>query len=184
MMNNSRLEFHEMFRKTYGKIYLQNSDVFSDFFEELETYYRKGSVRLTDTLESFFGVLYQRMFKVINGQYTFDDKYLECVAEHMGEVNPFGDLPHKFTTQLRRSFVATRTYYKALSAAAEAAKRLVNIRIDKECEKDLVNMQLCGSCKGLRGVGVCSNYCAAVLGGCLRHHTAFGAEWDNFIGEF
>ncbi|KAL3280613.1 hypothetical protein HHI36_003850 [Cryptolaemus montrouzieri] len=41
MMVNSKREFHEMFERTYGKIYLQNSDVFSDFFEELETYYKK-----------------------------------------------------------------------------------------------------------------------------------------------
>jgi glypican 4 (K-glypican) len=183
MMNNSKAEFHDMFQKTYGKIYLQNSDVFSDFFKELELYYKKGSTRLSDTLEAFFVVLYQRMFTVLNSQYSFDEKYLECVSDHMKDVRPFDDVPHKFTLQLKRSFVATRTYYKALSTAAEAARRLMNVRIDKECETELVNMRYCGSCSGLRGMGTCSTYCTAVLQACLRHHTAFSSEWDHFIGE-
>jgi glypican 4 (K-glypican) len=181
MMNNSKAEFHDMFQKTYGKIYLQNSDVFSDFFKELELYYKKGSTRLSDTLEAFFVVLYQRMFTVLNSQYSFDEKYLECVSDHMKDVRPFDDVPHKFTLQLKRSFVATRTYYKALSTAAEAARRLMNVRIDKECETELVNMRYCGSCSGLRGMGTCSTYCTAVLQACLRHHTAFSSEWDHFI---
>lgn len=184
MMNTSKIEFHEMFQKTYGKIYLQNSDVFSDFFKELEAYYKKGSTRLSDTLEAFFVVLYQRMFTVINAQYSFDEKYLDCVSGHMDDLKPFGDVPRKFTLQLKRSFIATRTYHKALSTAAEAARKLVNVGIDKECEKEVVRMRYCGSCSGLRGMGTCSNYCSTVLQGCLRHHVAFSAEWDNFVGKF
>jgi len=76
MMENSKQEFHEMFERTYGKIYLQNADVFSDFFNELETYYKKGTVRLSETMDNFFGILYQRMFTVINQQYSFDETYM------------------------------------------------------------------------------------------------------------
>lgn len=54
-MNNSKREFHEMFERTYGKIYLKNSDVFSDFLGELETYYKKGTIRLSETMDTFFG---------------------------------------------------------------------------------------------------------------------------------
>lgn len=65
-----------MFQRTYGKIYLDNADVFSDFFDKLEKYYKKGTSRLSDTMDTFFGVLYQKMFTVLNAQYQFDDKYL------------------------------------------------------------------------------------------------------------
>lgn len=75
-MNNSKREFHDMFERTYGKIYLDNAEVFSDFFNELETYYKKGTVRLADTMDTFFGILYQRMFTVINSQYNFDETYI------------------------------------------------------------------------------------------------------------
>ncbi|XP_044267853.1 uncharacterized protein LOC123013422 [Tribolium madens] len=181
LMNASKLQFHDMFQRTYGKIYLQNSDVFSNFFDKLETYYNRGASRLSDTLDAFFVILYQRMFTVINSQYQFDEKYLDCLSDHMGDVKPFGDAPRKFTLELKRSFVATRAYFMALATAASAAKKLQSVSIDRECEKDLVKMLYCGSCNGMRGLGPCSDYCTAVVGSCLRHHTAFSSDWDNFI---
>lgn len=121
-MNSSKMEFHEMFERTYGKIYLKNSDVFSDFFHELELYYKKGTIRLSESMDTFFSILYQRMFTVINAQYNFDDKYLTCVAENMQEMKPFGDVPKKLGMQLRRSFVATRTFYKSLMRGKYSTK--------------------------------------------------------------
>lgn len=63
-----------MFKRTYGVIYEQNSYVFSDLFDELEGYYLRGKVDLAEALDLFFNVLYQKMFTVLNAQYTFDDK--------------------------------------------------------------------------------------------------------------
>lgn len=63
-----------MFKKTYGMVYEQNSYVFSDFFGELERYYTNGKSNLGDVMESFFNILYQKMFTVLNTQYKFDDK--------------------------------------------------------------------------------------------------------------
>lgn len=102
MLLSSKREFHEMFKRTYGIIYLQHSFVFTDFFDELERYYNSGRVRLTEVMDTFFVILYQRMFTVINKQYQFDERYMECVAEHMVELKPFGDVPHKLGVQLRR----------------------------------------------------------------------------------
>lgn len=73
-MTESRAEFHEMFKRTYGVIYEQNSYVFSDLFNELESYYARGKVDLAEAMDSFFNTLYQKMFTVLNSQYTFDDK--------------------------------------------------------------------------------------------------------------
>lgn len=74
LLEESRKEFHDMFKRTYGVIYEQNSYVFSDMFTELEKYYTHGKVDLTEVLDSFFNVLYQKMFTVLNMQYKFDDK--------------------------------------------------------------------------------------------------------------
>lgn len=74
MLTNSKKEFHEMFKRTYGIIYVQNSYVFTDLFQELENYYNKGQVDLAEAMDNFFSVLYQRMFTVINSQYHFDEK--------------------------------------------------------------------------------------------------------------
>ena len=44
LLANSKKVFHEMFKKTYGILYEQNSFVFTDLFKELENYYSKGTV--------------------------------------------------------------------------------------------------------------------------------------------
>ncbi|KAK9882505.1 hypothetical protein WA026_021852 [Henosepilachna vigintioctopunctata] len=181
MMVNSKREFHEMFERTYGKIYLQNSDVFSDFFGELETYYKKGTVRLSDTMDNFFGILYQRMFTVINSQYDFDEKYLECVSEHMTEMKPFGDIPHKLGVQLRRSFVAARTFFKSLLQGAVIADKLSYILVDEECATEITKMQHCGLCTSQQSLGACADYCTNTLENCLKYHTSFSKDWDKFI---
>ncbi|KAG5878895.1 hypothetical protein JTB14_023554 [Gonioctena quinquepunctata] len=181
MMKKSKKEFHEMFERTYGKIYLSNSDVFSDFFNELETYYKRGTVRLSETMDTFFGILYQRMFTVINAQYTFDEPYLECVSSHMGEMKPFGDVPHKLGMQLRRSFVATRTFYKSLLKGAVAAGRLGDLKVDEECYRESTRMRFCGVCKAEGEAGPCSLYCTATMQGCMRYHVELSSYWDNFV---
>lgn len=184
MMNKSKREFDEMFRKTYGLIYLQNSVVFTDFFEELERYYNKGNVKLSDVLENFFTILYQRMFKVINAQYKFDDKYLQCVAEHMAELKPFGDVPMKLGLQLKRSFVATRTFYKALIVASTVTARLQNLRLSEDCAVELVKMQHCGQCRIKEDYqGTCFKYCNVIVGDCLRNHLEMSKKWDDFVGK-
>lgn len=183
-MTNSKREFHEMFEKTYGVIYLQHSFVFTDFFEELERYYNNGRVRLADALENFFSILYQRMFTVINAQYQFDDRYLECVAEHMTELRPFGDVPHKLGVQLRRSFVATRAFYKALASGGDIARNMANLTPSERCRIEMAKMQHCDKCLGIKSPGSCSSFCISILQTCLQNHISLDAQWNNFVGEF
>ena len=71
-MAKSKLKFHKLFQKTYGIIYERNSDVFIDFFRDLEIYYDRGDVDLEEALKKFFSQLYQRMFIVFNAQHNFD----------------------------------------------------------------------------------------------------------------
>ncbi len=48
--------------------------MFTDFFKDLETYYEHGNIDLEEALRKFFAQLYQRMFTVLNSQYSFDGK--------------------------------------------------------------------------------------------------------------
>lgn len=45
----------------------------------------------------------------------------------MKELKPFGDVPDKLSVQIKRSFVATRTFAQALNSAAEVAKNMGNV---------------------------------------------------------
>ncbi|KAM7359119.1 glypican dally-like [Cochliomyia hominivorax] len=179
LLQESKTEFHNMFTRTYGVIYQQNSYVFSDLFNELENYYTRGKVDLLEVMDTFFNTLYQKMFQVLNAQYTFDEKYLRCVSEHMKELKPFGDVPDKLSVQIKRSFVATRTYGQALGTAAEVSKRLVNVRLNADCTSALTKMQHCGSCKGYTEKP-CTNYCINVIKGCLHYYSEFDTEWENY----
>lgn len=85
-------------------------------------------VDLDDVLDSFFNTLYQKMFTVLNSQYNFDNKYLECVSEHMKEMRPFGDVPQKLSVQVKRAFVATRAFSQALTIAANVLKNMQVVR--------------------------------------------------------
>lgn len=64
-----------MFKRTYGILYEQNSEVFTDLFRDLEDYYARGKIDLEEAMDHFFTALYQRMFTVLNAQFRFDDKY-------------------------------------------------------------------------------------------------------------
>ena len=72
LLASSKLKFHDLFTKTYGIIYERNSDVFIDFFKDLENYYEQGNVNLEEALQKFFSQLYQRMFIVFNANRSFD----------------------------------------------------------------------------------------------------------------
>ncbi|XP_050087549.1 glypican-4 [Anopheles aquasalis] len=182
LLTESKHEFHAMFKRTYGTIYEQNSYVFADLFAELERYYAHGKVDLAETMDHFFNILFQKMFTVLNAQYSFDNKYLGCVSEHMKELKPFGDVPDKLSVQIKRSFVATRTYAQALASAAEAAKNMVNVRLSAECTAALTKMSTCNVCAG-QTKKPCVPYCLNVVKGCFQSYDEVGSQWDTFVSK-
>lgn len=98
----------------------------------------------------------------------------------MKELKPFGDVPDKLSVQVKRSFVATRTFVQALSAAAEIAKNMMQIRPVNECIAALVKMSSCGSCMGY-SERPCEPYCGNVMKACLNQYAELDSEWDLFV---
>ena len=47
----------------------------------------------------------------------------------MKSLQPFGDVPKKLTEQLRRSFVATRTFAQALLEGKQVLNRILKVCI-------------------------------------------------------
>ena len=114
LLENARTDLHEMFDRTYGLLYRQNSYVFTDLFDDLRNYYRGSNINLVEALDTFFSTLLQKMFELLNAQYSFDEAYLQCVTEHMDELKPFGTVPHKLSVQVKRAFIAARTFVQGL----------------------------------------------------------------------
>ena len=63
----------------------------------------------------------------MNSQYRFDQPYLTCVAEHMDDVKPFGDVSRKMTTAVKRSMVAVRALAKALKSGFQISEDMKKV---------------------------------------------------------
>ncbi|TGZ54241.1 Uncharacterized protein DBV15_02475 [Temnothorax longispinosus] len=140
------------------------------------------NVDLNDAMDNFFNTLYQKMFTVLNSQYNFDNKYLECVGEHMKEMRPFGDVPQKLGVQIKRSFVATRAFSQALTVAANVLKNMQSLKPSADCAAALTRMTACPACSGISdNVLACSYMCTNTMKGCLAQHAALDTDWNQFV---
>ncbi|KAK1891869.1 Glypican-6, partial [Dissostichus eleginoides] len=181
LLDNSEKSLNSMFTRTYGKLYMQNSEVFQDLFTELKRYYTGGNVNLEEMLNDFWSRLLERMFQLLNSQYHFTDDYLECVSKYTDQLKPFGDVPRKLKAQVTRAFIAARTFVQGLMVGREVANRVAKVNVLPACVRALTKMLYCPYCRGMPGLKPCHNYCHNVMRGCLANQADLDAEWNLFI---
>ncbi|KAL6078047.1 hypothetical protein STEG23_004483, partial [Scotinomys teguina] len=140
LLENAEKSLNDMFVRTYGMLYMQNSEVFQDLFTELKRYYTGGNVNLEEMLNDFWARLLERMFQLINPQYHFSEDYLECVSKYTDQLKPFGDVPRKLKIQVTRAFIAARTFVQGLTVGREVANR-----VSKRILKRKPNAETCKS---------------------------------------
>lgn len=129
LLKNSQTSLHNMFVRTYGKMYIENSQLFTEFFTSLTRYYVSGSsaVNLESMLSDFWADLLERMFRLVNVQYEFSDAYMECVSQHTEQLQPFGDVPRKMRIQMTRAFVAARTFVRGLALMPDVVNKVSTV---------------------------------------------------------
>ncbi|KAG8523440.1 Glypican-4 [Galemys pyrenaicus] len=181
LLENAEKSLNDMFVKTYGRLYMQNSELFKDLFEELKRYYVVGNVNLEEMLNDFWARLLERMFRLVNSQYHFTDEYLECVSKYTEQLKPFGDVPRKLKLQVTRAFVAARTFAQGLAVARDVVSKVSVVNPTAECSHALLKMIYCSHCQGLVTVKPCYNYCSNIMRGCLANQGDLDIEWNNFI---
>nr|XP_040020481.1 glypican-6a isoform X1 [Gasterosteus aculeatus aculeatus] len=181
LLDNSEKSLNSMFTRTYGKLYMQNSEVFQDLFTELKRYYTGGNVNLEEMLNDFWSRLLERMFQLLNSQYQFTDDYLECVSKYTDQLKPFGDVPRRLKAQVTRAFIAARTFVQGLMVGREVANRVAKVNVIPACVRALTKMLYCPYCRSMPGLKPCHNYCHNVMRGCLANQADLDAEWNLFI---
>lgn len=129
LLENTERSLNEMFVRTYGKPYMQNSEVFENLFAELKRYYTGGNVNLEEMLNDFWSRLLERMFTLLNSQYVITEDYLECISKYTDQLKPFGDVPRKLKAQVTRAFIAARTFVQGLSVGREVAQRVSKVKL-------------------------------------------------------
>ncbi|KAL3993110.1 hypothetical protein ACER0C_010384 [Sarotherodon galilaeus] len=169
LLDNSEKSLNSMFTRTYGKLYMQNSEVFQDLFTELKRYYTGGNVNLEEMLNDFWSRLLERMFQLLNSH-----KYTD-------QLKPFGDIPRKLKAQVTRAFIAARTFVQGLMVGREVANRVAKVNVAPACVKALTRMLYCPYCRGMPGLKPCPNYCHNVMRGCLANQADLDSEWNLFI---
>jgi glypican 4 len=101
----------------------------------------------------------------------------------MAELRPFGDAPHKLSLQVKRSFIATRTFNQALTIAAEVAENMLQVAPPPDCSHALTRMSGCNVCQGRPNTKACPGFCTNVMRGCLAYHSELETEWNSFVGK-
>ncbi|CAL8268178.1 unnamed protein product [Lota lota] len=164
LLENTERSLNEMFVRTYGKPYMQNSEVFQNLFGELRRYYTGGNVNLEEMLNDFWSRLLERMFTLLNSQYAITDDYLECVSKYTDRLKPFGDAPRKLKAQVTRAFVAARTFVQALSVGREVAHRVSKVGRSPPPPHPPSVLRLFSCC-----VCVCAHRCVCVASSLLYY---------------
>ncbi|XP_055034011.1 glypican-4 [Misgurnus anguillicaudatus] len=183
LLTNAEKSLHDMFVRTYGLMYVKNAELFKNFFKELGRYYVHGSsaVNLEDMLSEFWTDLLDRMFRLVNVQYEFNDSYMDCVSRHMEQLKPFGDVPRKLRLQLTRSFIAVRTFTRGLALMPEVVGKVSTVSASPSCVRAAMKMLYCPYCTGQVALKPCKNYCLNVMRGCLANQADLDTEWNNFL---
>jgi len=181
LLNKAQREFHDMFTRTYGVMYQKNAEVFQEYFQDLKIYYDKGNLNPADSTSAFFNTLYQKMFKVLNAQYSFDGLYLSCVSENMDQLRPFGDVPRKLASAVKRSLVAARALVRALRTGHEIANQMTKVEPSKACVRAVQKMSSCPACQGLADVKPCNGFCINIMKGCMAYHYEIDELWSKYI---
>lgn len=84
---------------------------------------------LTGALDVFFKKLFSKMFELLSVPHKFSDQYLDCVTSQMQNLKPFGDTPGKLSTQVKRSFVAARTFVQGLAIGRDVILEVLKVCI-------------------------------------------------------
>lgn len=129
-VQKSQYDFDAMFSKTYGNRYETHKNIFSDLFKALNNYHESGnSLHLEQEIKHFFNELFRRIFEEINVAHSFNATYMKCVSELMDKLKVFNDTPNKLTTEIKRSFIATRTFYQAIVTAKDVIRNATKVNI-------------------------------------------------------
>ncbi|KAG7229285.1 hypothetical protein INR49_012943, partial [Caranx melampygus] len=179
LLNRSALNLQETFTATWGIIYGQNSQVFSDLYTDLRHYYRGSGVNLEEELNEFWVRLLEKLFYEANKQYSIGEDYLECVSKQIETLRPFGDIPRTMKLAVTRTFVAARSFVQGLVVTGDVVRKVSQVQLSQECMRAMMKMTYCPHCRGMPSARPCANYCSNVMKGCLANQADLNTEWRH-----
>lgn len=105
MLSSAEHSLALLFHRSYGRLYSQQTPLFSGLFSRLRDYYEKSGEGLDDALVDFWTQVLERMFPLLHPQYIFSPEYLFCLTRLASSADdslkPFGDSPRRLRLQVR-----------------------------------------------------------------------------------
>lgn len=181
VVKKSETDLNNMFTKTYGILYKQNSKIFLDLFAELNKYFTGKNLDLSKVMDKFFADLLRKMFQLLNPELSFTTKYLECVTDFMDSLKPFGEVPQKLSNQIKKAFVAARAFVEGLNVGRDVLSDMAGITASESCQAGMAKMKYCSLCSGYNIVKPCKDYCQNIFKGCFLGWDYINPHWDNYI---
>lgn len=179
LLNRSAISLQENFHQTFGLLYYQNAQIFSELYTDLRNYYRGSNVNLEEVLNEFWARLLEKLFNQANKQYSISEDYLECVSKQIETLRPFGETPRMMKTMVTRTFVATRSFVQGLVVSGEVVRKVSQVQLSQECMRAMMTMTYCPHCRGMASARPCANYCSNVMKGCLANQADLNTEWRH-----
>lgn len=179
LLNQSSSLLRETLTSTWGSLYSQNAQVFSDLYTDLRHYYRGSNINLEEVLNEFWARLLEKLFYQANKQYSIGEDYLECVSKQIETLRPFGDTPREMKLKVTRTFVASRSFAQGLMISGEVVRRVSQVQLSQECMRAMMKMTYCPHCRGMASARPCANYCSNVMKGCLANQADLNTEWRH-----
>ncbi|XP_067948170.1 glypican-6-like [Watersipora subatra] len=181
LIEKSEKEMDEMFTKVYQDQYVNNKDVFVQFFADLRSYYNGEDLDVSQAINQFFRDVFVRMFNIQHMEYNFTEPYLACVGDKMDTIKPFGEYPAQLQRNLKQALVSARTYMQGLAVARNVVISTQKVQPTASCVKATMKMNFCSHCRGLPSIKPCANYCLNVMKGCLAYHGELHMPWGQYI---
>ncbi|KAM9844704.1 glypican-1b isoform 1-T2 [Aulostomus maculatus] len=179
LLNRSAMTLQETFTPSWGSLYSQNSQGFTELYTDLRNYYRGANVNLEEVLNEFWARLLEKIFHQANKQYFIGEDYLECVSKQLETLRPFGDTPRDLKMKVTRTFVAARSFVQGLVVSGEVVRKVSQVQLSQECVRAMMRMTYCPHCRGVASARPCANYCSNVMKGCLANQADLNTEWRH-----
>ena len=142
----------------------------------------KEDIDLKQTVESWFSLLYQKVYMIAHPSHSFDATYQHCILETADTLMPFGDFPRKISVQIRKSFLASKVLQDALVVGKHAIEDLLKMKAHENCSRAFTKMTHCSICSGIKqNVKPCYNYCMNVIKGCSAYPALVNPSWNAYV---
>eukprot|EP00794_Sanderia_malayensis_P011301 gene11301-12483_t len=182
LIENAYKDVDQLYTRTYADKYTKNKAIFRHLYSKLREYINgTEQMDLKQLVDSWFSMLYQKVFMISNEDKIYDASYQHCILETAEMIRPFGDTPRRVGVQVKKSFLASKVIIEALNSGHKVVEALLNIKINKQCVDAFAKMTMCDACVGAMNTRPCHNYCLNVMKGCTAYPAAVAPSWSTFL---